>query len=476
MDPLWLLAVGMLIVVGGILVLRLHAFLALLLAALVVAVLTPDAALRRYTQDRAMAPAEADQFVAQTAGRRIAREFGNTAGSIGILIALASVVGKCLLDSGAADRIVRSAIARLGESRAPAAFLGSGFVLGIPVFFDTVFYLLIPLGKALRVRTGRNYLLYVMCIIAGATMTHSLVPPTPGPLFVANALGVNIGLMILGGLVVGAITATTGYLYARWLNRRMDLPLRDSADVTLAQLTAITQREQRELPPLWLSLLPILLPVTLIAGHSILQLLDRNGVEWAAGFLYVTRFVGEPNVALAFAAAVGMSLLVWKRQNDAPVGEAVQHALTSAGLIILITSAGGAFGAMLQQTGVGHRIEEVATVYRIGLVPLAWFVTVLVRTAQGSATIAMITAAGMLGNMVRAEALGFHPLYIALAIGCGSKGFQWMNDSGFWIISRMSGMTPVETLRASSLLMVTMALSGLLVVMLLSRLFPLIGY
>ncbi|MHC4510628.1 MAG: GntP family permease, partial [Planctomycetota bacterium] len=153
---------------------------------------------------------------------------------IGILIAMASIIGKCLLESGAAERIIRTALKWFGESRAPLAFLSSGFLLAIPVFFDTVFYLMIPLAKAMGMRTRRNYGLYIMAIVAGGTMAHSLVPPTPGPLFVAGELSVSLGLMILGGIFIGLFTISSGYVYALWANRRWPIPLRDSADISTA--------------------------------------------------------------------------------------------------------------------------------------------------------------------------------------------------------------------------------------------------
>ncbi|MCA9079065.1 MAG: GntP family permease, partial [Planctomycetaceae bacterium] len=147
-----------------------------------------------------------------TIGARVTQGFGDTCIKIGILIAMAGIIGKCLLDSGAADRIVRTALNWLGERAAPVAFALSGFVLGIPVFFDTVFYLMIPLGKAMRMRTGRNYLMYVLTIVCGATMAHSLVPPTPGPLAVSEELGVDLGTMIVAGGLLGLCTATFGCL------------------------------------------------------------------------------------------------------------------------------------------------------------------------------------------------------------------------------------------------------------------------
>ncbi|MCB1128282.1 MAG: GntP family permease, partial [Verrucomicrobiae bacterium] len=161
---------------------------------------------------------------------------------------------------------VRSALAVVGEARAGAAFVISGFVLGIPVFFDTVFYLMIPLGKALRLRTGGNYTLYVLTIVVGATMAHSLVPPTPGPLLVADRLHVAIGTMMLGGILVGLLTVAVGYAFAVVANRWVDLPLRDSAEASLAELEAVARRPASELPPLWLAAMPIALPVALIAG------------------------------------------------------------------------------------------------------------------------------------------------------------------------------------------------------------------
>ena len=475
MDPLWLLVIGILVVIGGIMAARLPAFLALVLGALVVGSLTPTTSLQRYAQSKKMSEAEAKQFVEQPLGKRVAREFGNTCASIGILIALASVIGKCLLDSGAADRIVRSAMRVLGEPRAPLAFLGSGFLLGIPVFFDTVFYLLIPLGKALRLRTGRNYTLYVLSIIAGGTMTHSLVPPTPGPLFVAAHLGISIGMMMLAGIVVGAITATSGYLYALWLNRRLDVPLRDTPDTTVTQLTAISQRDERELPPLWLSLLPIVLPVLLIGGDAMLRIDSvSRALALSPQLLAFSGFVGDPNTALAIATVFAVWLMISRKQKDTPLGSALEEALTGGGLIILITAAGGAFGGILQHTGVGLRIESLASAYQLGILPLAWFVTALIRTAQGSATVAMITAVGILGNLVQATELPFHPVYVALAIGCGSKPFPWMNDSGFWIISRMSGMTVGETIKSFSVMQCVMSLTGLVTILVLAKLLPLI--
>lgn len=456
----------MAVVIGGILLLRLHAFLALLLGALVVAVLTPHDVLLQFALAKKMSAAASQQLAAQLFVDRVAEGFGRTVGQIGIVIAMASIIGECMLRSGAADRIVRAALKLLGEKRAPQAFLSSGYLLGIPVFFDTVFYLMVPLVKATRLRTGRNYLLYVLTVVAGATMTHSLVPPTPGPLFIANQFNVNLATMIMGGMIVGAITATAGYVYALWANRRMEVPLRESEE-SLKQLEEVAARDEKDLPSLWVSLLPIVLPVALITLNA------TAGSGGQSGWLKALTILGDKNISLILGAVIAL-LVLWRSSSAKQGEDSVKAALADAGVIILITSAGGAFGTVLQQTNIGAFIEQMAAGYQSAILPMAFILTAMIRTAQGSATVAMLTAAGAFSGIATVEQLGFHPVYLALVIGCGSKLIMWMNDSGFWVITKMSGMTEKEGLKALVPLNVIMGVLGLLVTMLGAKLFPLI--
>ncbi len=573
MHPLMLLGIGVTIVIGGVLFFRLHAFLALILAALVISVLTPSAAVRQYeigaravhyqplankaddnTDDNAaewvldlqpsvtayagaeylvlrentagdlrevgrlkivrfenrpdakgksrpfamagatkggaieggaqprdviVLPADvaaAEKIANWNVGRRVAETFGSTCTKIAILIAMASIIGKCLLESGAADKIVRSSVRLVGERGAPLAFLGSGFLLAIPVFFDTVFYLLMPLGKAMYLRTGKNYLLYVLTIIVGGTMAHSLVPPTPGPLFVAEELNVDLGVMILGGCFVGLFTSTAGYIYAQVLNRFWSLPLRDSADISVDDLKTIMQRDDAALPPLWLSLLPILLPVVLIGGHTVLKSLTASGmVALPPMALEITETLGDKNIALVLSAAIAIGILVWiKRTSRKELAESVRAAIASGGVIILITAAGGAFGGVLKQTGIAGLVNELPTTSVAMVIVLAFLLTAAVRSAQGSSTVAMITAVGILAPIAASGELHCHPVYLALAIGCGSKPIAWMNDSGFWVICTMSGMTESEGLRAITPLSILMGCTGLAVVLAGAIYFPMI--
>ncbi len=547
-GTLIILLVGVLVVVGSILVLRLHAFLALILAALVVAFLTPKTSLERFDiqqssipvshvndetldihagekqglrqglrylilsnnfnrrQFEEVAEVEVVEFVpgkkegemwAQarilsstinlessksqlsaihplelnavkkrlnaTIAARVANGFGSMCGKVGIIIAMAGIIGKCLLDSGAADRIVRTTLKWFGERGAPASFMISGFFLGIPVFFDTVFYLMIPLGKAMRVRTGHSYLLYVLTIVCGATMAHSLVPPTPGPLIVAEELGVDLGLMILVGGTVGLLCAIYGYFYATIINKYFELPLRETPDFSLAELEASMQVGEDELPPFWLAILPILLPVLLISMVTFIGSFPET-VDANTKSIILT--LGDKNIALIFSAALAMLMLVrQKRRSLQELSTSVQAALASAGVIILITAAGGAFGSVLRETGIEDLIHSLPTSSPIMLCVFGFLVTAAIRTAQGSATVAMITAAGIMSGIAQSGDLSFHPVYLAAAIGCGSKPVSWMNDSGFWVITRMSGMTETEGLKFIAPMTTSMGCVGLIFVL-----------
>ena len=302
-------------------------------------------------------------------------------------------------------------------------------------------------------------------------MAHSLVPPTPGPLFVAGELGVDLGVMILGGLAVGIFTVTGGYFYAAWANRRWTIPLRDTGDVTLDELNELMNKEDRELPSLWLSLLPILLPLILISATTVARALANGSENWLLKVLF---FLGDSNMALTLSAVVALLVLIATESDSKKLKKYIQESLQSAGVIILITCMGGAFGGSLQQTGIGVYLQGLATNYQMAILPMAFIITVLIRTAQGSATVAMITAVGIVGSMVQPDALDFNMVYLALMIGCGSKPIPWMNDSGFWVVCKMSGMTESEALKTFSTVLGIMGFIGAIIIMIFAKLFPLV--
>jgi len=474
MSPLVILTIGIAIVLFCIIVLRLHAVLSLLLAATVTGMLTPTVFIYDFAINQGMEETAATTIANLPIGKRLANAFGNTAGKIGVLIAMASIIGSCLMHSGGAERIIRSLLRIFGKRNPSLAFLSGSFTLAIPIFFDTVFYLMIPLVKSVGIKIPKQYGVSLMAVTAGSAMAHSLIPPTPGPLFAAQELGVDLGAMIIWGILVGLLTIISGYAYAIWINRRYDLPVRNTPDIDIEALKALSEKPKSDLPGLGFAIIPVFLPLILIAGntitHTFIQTENSNQIYQGLRVFFNT--FGDSNIALIVSAFIAM-LLLWSREkNFEHFSTIISKSLTSGAIIILITASGGVFGNMLQQTGIGIQIEEMATHYQLAVLPLAFLITAVMRIAQGSATVAMITAIGILSGLADAATLGFHPVYLALVIGCGSKVFPWMNDSGFWIISQMSGMEKHETFRFFSILLAVMGFAGLIVIMFLARVFP----
>ena len=473
--PLVVLAVSVTFVVVGIALLRLHAFVVLMLAAILVGLMS--------AQLPGVPPANA---LVQAVELPMT-EFGTAAGRIGFIILLASIIGMCMLESGAADSIVRRIMAVLGETRAALALLASGFLLSIPVFFDTVFFLLVPLARAFALRTGKDYMLYVMAICAGGVLTHSLVAPTPGPLLVAEALrpaGVDLGVSMIAGLAAGVPPAIGALYLVHWLNRRVPVPVRDTPGASLADLHVIVNRPDAELPAFGVSILPVVLPVLLIATTSFIGMAQASlpGVVSALGgpesftrIKYWLDFVGNRNVAMLIGTAIALWLLArQKKMGIRQLGDTMGPPLEMAGVIILITAAGGAFGAMIRHSGVGDVIAALARGHGLNFVLLAWGVTAVIRLAQGSATVAMVTGVGLMAAIIGdGSALPFHPLYLFLAIGFGSMIGSWMNDSGFWVVGKLSGFTERETLMTWTVLTTFVSVVGLIEVLIASFIIPL---
>ena len=479
-NPIFVLLVGILIVVGGIIGFKLHPVLSLLLAALAVAVLTPLASVEQFFLSKGMSAAEALQQSHKSIGERIATEFGNTCAKVGILIAMAAIIGKSMLDSGSAEKIIRAILKITGEKKAPVGFVLSSFFLTIPVFVDAVIFLMMPLAKAMGMRLGKNYLLLALSVIAGAVMANSYVPPSPGPLFLVGAMNVPIGLMMICGVLLGICTITVGYFIAVWLNKKMPIPLRDSPDARLEDIATIANKPDKELPSLAWALLPALFPLVTICIHSFVASFHKPGSPLTDSavlnkILDVILFFGDKNIAMLMGAIFALIVLAnQKKTGREKLTSFVQTALMSGGGIILITAAGGAFGGMLQQSGISESIANATEHYQIALIPMAFLITAVVRTAQGSATVALITASGILAGMAQNENLGFHPVYLCLAIGSGAKLIPWMNDAGFWIMCKTSNLTEREALKTIAPMQSLMGITGLILTMIAAKLFPLL--
>jgi gluconate:H+ symporter, GntP family len=458
--PFVLLLISFGLIVVLITVFKVHAFLALLLAAIAAGLLSPVGSL----------PGEPAKSHWVQAVELTTQEFGATAGKIGLVIGLAAIIGMCLVESGAAEKVVRRFLAVFGERRAGIAILLASYVLSIPIFFDTFFMLVLPIARALALRTGRNYVMYVLAICSAGVLTHGLVVPHPGPLTMAEVLKVDVGQTIIAGLLVGAIPMIASWFLIKRLDARS--PLQPEGDPGAA---AASERPESELPSFVSSLVPVLLPIALISLASTVAALPG----WAArnpGAYQTIEFFGNRNVALLLGALAAMALLVRRRRISlARLGQLIGPPLETAGVIILITSAGGAFGLMLRNAGVGQAVQAAAAGREMNLLLLSWAVAAVIRVAQGSATVALLTTAAMVQPMMAdAGPLPYHPVYVFLAIGFGGMILSWMNDSGFWVVGRLSGFDERQTLRTWTVLLTFNSVVGLLATLLLSKVLPLV--
>ncbi|WP_221031077.1 GntP family permease [Actomonas aquatica] len=444
-GPMIALGVGVAFVVLGIARWRMHPFFALMGAAVAVGLVTAWGGWSELTPIDAIGHATA--------------ALGRSAGGIAVIIAMAAVIGECLTVSGGAERVVNALLRLWGEKRAGVALLLSGLVLAIPVFFDTVFLLLLPLARVLAVRTGKDYLFYVMALCAGAVIAHSTVPPTPGPLLVAEELGLSMAVAIGGGLACAVVPAAGTLMLARWLGKRVIVPQPKLA----AEDEAMAGRP---LPGLWGSLAPVTLPLAMIGGASVAGLVLSGDLPmWL-------QLVGDKHVALGVGTVAALALALRSERGRAEsLHTLLGRPLELAGPIILITAAGGAFGAMLRDAGIGEAVTTLAAGRELNFVLLGWLLAAVLRVAQGSATVAMITSTGMLTAAAGEAGWGVNPLFVFLAIGYGSVVLSWANDSGFWLVSRMCGWDERTTLKSWTVVLTAVSLLGLAEVLILSAIF-----
>ena len=459
--PFFVLAVGILFVVLAIGVFRFHAFVALILAAIIVGVLSSSL------------PGDGNHVV--KAIELSMTEFGSTAGKIAWVIGVAAIIGLSLMESGAADRIVRGLIGVMGEKQAGWAMMIAAFFLSIPVFFDTVFFLIIPLAQALAFRLGKRYVYFVMCVSAGGALTHGLVPPTPGPLVMIETLQLDLGFAMVMGIALGLPAGAFGVWLAGRMDKKLNLSLRESPMVKIADLEEIVNKDTSDLPPFGLAIMPVFLPVFLIALFSSVK---AFGGESSSALYKTLEVLGNKNLAMAIGTLIAISLMAWKRRiNMQTLWKEMDAPVAVAGTIILITSAGGAFGAMIRHAGVGDAVKAVMEGSNISLLLLAWIIAMVMKIAQGSGTVSMITTSSIIAAIIGVGTgemmdLPYHPVYLFAIIAFGSNVGSWMNDSGFWVVCKLSGFTESETLRTWTVMLASLGVFGLIEVLIVSKILP----
>jgi GntP family gluconate:H+ symporter len=389
---------------------------------------------------------------------------GGALGHIAIVIALGTMLGKLMAESGGADQIARTLVNAFGQQRVHWAMMISAFLVGIPLFFEIGFVLLIPLVFIVARRTGVPLVKVGIPLLAGLSVVHGLVPPHPGPLLAIGVFGADIGKTIFYGLVVGLPTAiVAGPLFGSLISKYV----RPEPSPALMGQLAGESTATRDLPGFGITLVTVLLPVFLMLLKAFADIaFDEKNL-----FRQWMDLIGHPITALLAALLLALYTFGAARGfGSKQILKFVDDSLAPTAAIVVIIGAGGGFKQMLIASGVGDTIGKAAAGSSISPLLLGWLIAVGIRVATGSATVATVTAAGLMAP-VAAGVPGLNLPLLALAIGAGSLFFSHVNDAGFWLVKEYFGMTVGQTIKTWSLMETLLSVVGLAFVLLCSLVF-----
>ncbi len=382
--------------------------------------------------------------------------FGSTLRSIGIVIAAGAIIGEYLDRSGGAKVLANNILEKVGEKNSPLSMSLTGYIVSIPVFCDSGFIVLSALNKAIAKRTKISLTVLAVALASGLYATHVFVPPTPGPLAAAATLGADIGTVLILGLIVSVPVMAAALIWATLFCGRY----RVEYDMTEAESEIV-----HPLPSFKAAVAPILMPIVLIAFKSIAE---YPTAPLGEGVVFSTLvFLGDPIIALLIG--VGFALLMVTGSRKKIQNLWLEEGLKKAGIIILITGAGGAFGAVLRETDLGEFAAQFATAGGLGVL-IPFLIAAFLKTAQGSSTVAIITAAAICAPLV--EPLGLDSTnglaLTVLAIGAGSLTVSHVNDSYFWVVAKFSEMDTSTALKTHTIATLIMGITGLIVIQVLA--------
>lgn len=416
------LAIGVALLVWLILKTKVHAFPAMILAAAVTGLIggmSPDAVAKSITTG-----------------------FGNTLGNIGLVIGFGVMMGRILEVSGAAERMALTFLKYFGRRRPEVAMAATGYVVSIPIFCDSGFVILNPLAKALARKSGKSMLTMGVSLAVGLVATHHLVPPTPGPLGAAGIFGADLGKMILWGMVFSIPVVVVGVAYATWLGRRIyQVPTADGQGWERKEWhpdfeKEVDIEERPDLPSAFLSFAPVLVPVVLIVFNTVLSAIKAQGTVAT-----VLIFLGTPVIAVL----IGLLLAIYGlglRTDRKDILKHMEEGVQSAGIIMLVTGAGGALGQILRDSGTGDYLAKLVANSPLPAILLPFVVATCVRLIQGSGTVAMLTASSITAPIL--AQLGINPVFAAQSAVMGAFIFSYFNDSFYWVVNRLQGIEDVR--------------------------------
>lgn len=467
----------LLIAAGGIALLlvlimglRVQAFVALLVVSLVVAVV-------------------AGIPVSEVAGV-IEEGMGGVLGFVAIVVGLGTMIGRLMEISGGAEQVARTLLERFGEDRSQLAMGLTGFIVAIPVFFDVGLIILMSLVYGIAKKAKRSLLYYAVPLLAGLAVAHAYIPPTPGPVAVASIIGADLGWVIAFGVLCGIPGLILGgFVFGRYISGKIYIEQpeymrtdtdtdgsgagtgseREGSDGSAgqAQPAGSTVTERRPQPPSFTLVVSIvLLPLALILANTVSEVVLGEDTQLAQ----ILGFIGHPFTALTIATLLAMYWLGVKQGwNREEVQQIATASLEPVGLIILVTGAGGVFGAVLVESGVGEALADTLAGFQLPVIVAAFVIALGVRIAQGGATVSMVTAASIVAPIVGGGGLSAPQIaLVVIAIASGATAASHVNDSGFWLVNRYLGMTEKETLASWTVLVTIIGFSGFAVAALLS--------
>ena len=453
------LAIGIIMMIILVMKTKIHTFIALLLAAMVTGLIG------------GMSPADitlADGTTQTGLLTAIEDGFGNTLKSTGIIIGLGVMMGGILEKSGAAEKLAYSFIRAVGKKKEEWALAITGWFISIPVFADSAIVIFAPLCKAISRVTGKSVIGLALALACGLQLTHCMVPPTPGPLTAAGMLNVDVGQMIIAGAILSVPMLIVVVFYDKWIGKQIyQIPKDDGTFERKAYkkeyIKSMEELErlmgEKELPSLWASMAPIVIPLVLILFKTV-----ADFVGMTDGIVYtVISLLGEPIVALGIGTVLAIYGLVKKEDNKKVLGM-MDGAIKDTGIIMLITGAGGSLGNVIKVSGIGDVLGEAVVNWPIPAILIPFIIAALMRIALGSATVAITTAASLTAPLM--SVIGVSPILLAQSCCIGAISFSYFNDSGFWVFNGMFGLSELkDQVRCKTAVSLIMACVGIVELM-----------
>ena len=388
---------------------------------------------------------------------------GDTLGFVATVVGLGALLGSLLERSGGARSLADYMLEKMSLERAPWAMVGTGLMVSIPVFFDVAFIILVPIVYALQRQTGKSLLFFGMPLLAGLSVAHGFIPPTPGPVAVAHILGVDLGYIILFGLVIGIPAAViSGPIFGSYVSNRIEVTIPNYMEETI-------EDNNNHVHP-GMIIIIIFIPILLMVMNTVVKHIPQTAWLIPSSFTVWIGLIGHPFTALMIANLMAWYFLGLRQgMTKDDIQEIWSKSLAPAGLIILLTGAGGMFKQILIDTGAGALLAQSLSGDTTTPIIFAFICSLLVRVIQGSATVAMITSAGLTAPLLLSFAgAEVYKALVVIAIASGATMMSHVNDSGFWLVNRYFGLTERQTLQSWTMLTVILGLTAFSIALILS--------